>query len=348
MLLNPPRLKWPPDGERDKEGNALPERFVVTSNPHIATTQTTERIMREVMLALLPASAAAVYFFGWRVLAVIAVSMVAAVCTEAIIQKALKQKTTIMDGSAALTGLLLALTLPPTVPLWIPALGAIFAIAIAKQVFGGLGSNPFNPALIGRAFLTASWPKLMSTWKWPHAAQSLVQQLSASDAVSAASDVISSATPLELAKSMEVQVPLEPLFWGNIAGSLGEVSAMALLAGGLYLIIRRIIDWRIPVAYLGTVAVIALISRQDPLFHLLAGGLLLGAFFMATDYVTSPITRKGRVIFAIGAGLLTILFRRYGANSEGVCYSILIMNAFAPTIDRLTVPRIFGEVKGRA
>lgn len=326
----------------------MPERFIVTSGPHIATTQTTERIMREVMLALLPASAAAVYFFGWRVLAVISISMVAAVGTEAIIQKALKQKTTIMDCSAALTGLLLALTLPPMIPLWIPALGSIFAIAIAKQVFGGLGSNPFNPALIGRAFLTASWPALMTTWKWPHAAWSLVQQLSSGDAVSAASDVIGSATPLALAKYMEIQVPLEPLFWGNIAGSLGETSAIALLAGGLYLIIRKIIDWRIPVAYLGTVAVIALVYKQDPFFHLLAGGLLLGAFFMATDYVTSPVTRKGRVIFGIGAGLLTILIRRFGGYPEGVCYSILIMNAFAPTIDRLTVPRIFGEVKGRA
>lgn len=326
----------------------MPERFIVTSGPHIATTQTTERIMREVMLALLPASAAAVYFFGWRVLAVISISMVAAVGTEAIIQKALKQKTTIMDCSAALTGLLLALTLPPMVPLWIPALGSIFAIAIAKQVFGGLGSNPFNPALIGRAFLTASWPALMTTWKWPHAAWSLVQQLSSGDAVSAASDIIGSATPLALAKYMEIQVPLEPLFWGNIAGSLGETSAIALLAGGLYLIIRKIIDWRIPVAYLGTVAVIALVYKQDPFFHLLAGGLLLGAFFMATDYVTSPVTRKGRVIFGIGAGLLTILIRRFGGYPEGVCYSILIMNAFAPTIDRLTVPRIFGEVKGRA
>jgi len=304
--------------------------------------------MREVMFALLPACAAAVYFFGWRVLAVIAVSMAAAVGTEFIIQKALKQKTTIMDGSAALTGLLLALTLSPTVPLWIPVIGSIFAIAIAKQVFGGLGTNPFNPALIGRAFLTGAWPTLMSTWKWPHAARSLVQQLASSDAVSAASDVISSATPLQLVKSMGIQVPLEPMFWGNIAGTLGETSAIALLAGGLYLIIRRVIDWRIPVAYLGTVAAIALIFKQDPVFHLFAGGLLLGAFFMATDYVTSPVTRKGRVIFSILAGVLTILFRRYGAGSEGVCYAILIMNAFAPTIDRLTAPRIFGEVKGRA
>jgi electron transport complex protein RnfD len=326
----------------------LPERFIVTSNPHIATTQTTERIMREVIFALLPATVAAVYFFGWRVLAVIVISMAAAIGTEALLQLALREQIRIKDCSAAVTGLLLALTLPPTVPLWIPACGSIFAIAIAKQVFGGLGTNPFNPALIGRAFLTAAWPSLLNVWKWPHAAQSVVQQLAASDAVSLATEAISSATPLQLAKSMGAQVPLEPMLWGNIAGSLGETSAIALLAGGLYLIIRRIIDWRIPVAYLGTVAVFALIFKQDPLFHLLAGGLLLGAFFMATDYVTSPVTRKGRAIFGIAAGVLTMLFRRFGANPEGVCYSILIMNAFSPMIDRLTVPRIFGEVKRHA
>lgn len=323
----------------------MPQQFQVTPGPHVATTLTTERIMREVFGALVPASIAAVYFFGLHALVVILASIAAAIAVEALIELATRREITIRDGSAAVTGLLLALILPPGIPVWMAVVGSGFSIALGKQVFGGLGANPLNPALIGRAFLTLSWPSAMTTWQWPAAAAKWLTQLHGY------TDAVSSATPLGLLKGAQEiagRIPLSHMLVGDIAGSIGETSAIALLAGGLYLIIRRIIDWRIPVAYLGTVAVLALLYRQNPLFHLLAGGLIIGAFFMATDYVTSPTSSKGRVIFGIGAGVLTMLIRLFGGYPEGVCYSILIMNAFAPLIDRFTAPRIFGEVKKHA
>jgi electron transport complex protein RnfD len=243
----------------------------------------------------------------------------------------------VKDGSAAVTGLLLALTLPPTVHPILPILGAAFAIAIGKQVFGGLGYNPLNPALIGRAFLLASWPNLMTTWQWP--AGSLAWAGRQADAVAGA-------TVLGLVKEgTAVQLPAVQMFLGKMAGSLGETSALALLLGGLLLLAYQIIDWRIPVGYLGTVVLMAFLLGEDPLFQLLAGGLILGAFFMATDYVTTPVTPKGRLIFGIGCGLLTMLIRKYGGFPEGVCYSILLMNVTTPLLDRWTVPKRFGEVK---
>lgn len=336
---------WPDGVRAAKEVTEAVETMlnpevVVSSSPHIRSDVTTEKIMWQVILALAPAACAGVVFFGWHALAVIIVSMMAAMGTEAVTRRTMGRLVTLNDGSAALTGLLLALVIPPGVPLWIPAVGSAFAIAIGKQVFGGLGYNPFNPALLGRAFLLASWPALMTRWQWP--ANSLAWAGSHVDAVAGA-------TILPLVKhgrlaSLGLEIPLSQLFIGNVAGSLGETSALALLLGAAFLLVRGIIDWRIPTAYLGSVAVLALVFGENPLFHLLAGGLLLGAFFMATDYVTTPITPRGRVIFGLGCGLLTMLIRKFGGYPEGVCYSILIMNATVPLLDRYTRPRRFGEV----
>lgn len=311
--------------------------LVVSSSPHIRSPLTVQRVMIDVVLALLPAVAAATYFFGVRALLVIITSALAALLTEAVIMRLRRRPATITDGSALVTGILLAMTLPAGVPPWLPVIGAIVAIALGKQVFGGLGFNTFNPAHIGRAFLLASWPVYMTTWTWP-----------AVRLPWSAVDAVATATPLALWKLEGVKTAYLDLLAGNVGGSLGETSAIALLIGGLYLVWRGLIDWRIPVSYFGTVVVLALITGQDPLFHLLAGGLMIGALFMATDYVTTPVTKRGRVVFGIGCGILTMGIRLYGGYPEGVCYSILIMNAAVPLIERYTKPRRFGEVKARA
>lgn len=314
---------------------------IISVPPHIRSELTTQRIMWLVAVSLSPAALAGVLFFGWRALGIILFSIFSAVVTEYLCQKMMGRPVTVSDGSAVLTGLLLALVIPPTVPFWIPVLGSAFAIAVGKQVFGGLGHNLFNPALLGRAFLLASWPVLLTTWKWP------------ADALSWAgsrADAVSGATALGLLRTGlfsdgNVSIPYSQLFIGNISGSLGETSALALIIGAAFLLAFKIIDWRIPLGYLGTVLLLTVIRGQDPLFHLLAGGLLLGAFFMATDYVTTPVTPAGRLIFGIGCGLLTVLIRSFGGYPEGVCYSILIMNATTPLLDRFTVPKRFGEVR---
>ncbi|MGQ9778963.1 MAG: RnfABCDGE type electron transport complex subunit D [Bacillota bacterium] len=324
----------------------MPEtEYVVSPAPHLLAPTDVTRLMAAVVAALLPAVAAAVYFFGWRALAVVAVSVLTAVVVEAVCVRLAGRKF-VMDGSAALTGLLLAMVIPPDVPLWLPVIGAGFAIAVGKQIFGGLGHNPLNPALLGRALLLVSWPTIMTTWRWPEGALAWAAGATKPAAVA-------TATPLYLAKSgtlakLGVKIPYLQLFLGNRAGSLGETSVLALLLGGLFLIAIKVIDWRIPLSYLGSVAALALLFGEDPLFHLLTGGLMLGAFFMATDYVTSPLTKRGRVIFGLGCGLLTMLIRRYGGYPEGVCYAILIMNATVPLLERATMPRRFGEVKARA
>ena len=316
-------------------------QIIVTAPPHVRKMPSTRMIMFEVIMALLPAVIGAVYFFGINSLAVIAVCVFSAVISEAFIHTVLlKRELTIGDGSAALTGLLLALTLPPLPlkDLWMAGVGSIVAIGLGKMIFGGLGYNVFNPALIGRAFLLASWPVVMTTWVWPKSAAAFLQN--------AGLDAVSTATPLALAKLKGIELDWRQLFIGNVAGSIGETSALLLLLGAAYLLIRRIIDWRIPGAYILTVAVLApLMTNQGILFHLFAGGLMLGAFFMATDYVTTPVTKTGRLIFGIGCGILTVLIRRFGGYPEGVCYSILLMNALTPLIDSMTKPRRFGEVK---
>jgi electron transport complex protein RnfD len=322
----------------------LDEQMVVSPAPHVSDLLTTEKAMRQVGLALAPATLFSIWVFGWRALLLIVLSTGTAVLTEYLIQKLRKKPITIADGSAALTGLLLALTVTPVLPGWMIVIGAVVAIALAKHIFGGLGHNPFNPALIGRAFLLASWPVAMTTWTWPQHALGWA---------GAKVDTVAGATALNLDKigtlnQLHLKIPYSQLFLGNIAGSLGETSALLLLLGGLYLLWAKVIDWRIPVSFIGTVAVLSLVFQKDPLFQILAGGVFLGAFFMATDWVTSPVTPKGRIYFGIGCGTLTMLIRTFGGYPEGVCYSILLMNAVTPLLDRMTVPKRFGEVKQRA
>ncbi|HOJ76816.1 MAG TPA: RnfABCDGE type electron transport complex subunit D [Bacillota bacterium] len=318
-------------------------QVVVSPAPHITDVLTTEKAMRLVMIALLPATLFSIWNFGFKALVLIIVSMITAIGTEFVIQKLTKKTITVNDGSAALTGLLLALTVTPELPVLIIVVGAVVAIALGKHIFGGLGYNLFNPALIGRAFMLASWPAAMITWSWPKNGLAWA---------GANADAIAGATVLNLEKAgilqkMGLKVPYLNLLIGNISGSLGETSTLLLLLGGLFLIITKVIDWRIPVSYLSSVLILSLIFQKDPLLYLMAGGLMLGAFFMATDWVTSPITKKGRIYFGIGCGIITVIIRIFGGYPEGVCYSILIMNAVTPLLDRLTIPKRFGEVKAR-
>jgi electron transport complex protein RnfD len=287
--------------------------------------------MYTVVFALLFPTGAGVYFFGYHALSVIAVSIVAATLTEYAVKR-LRKRAFVMDGSAVVTGLLLALILPPMIPLWMAAVGSVFSIAIVKEAFGGLGHNIFNPSLGGRAFLAACFSVKMTTWVLP---------------MGFGTDAVTTATPLSSSFIWEGdKLSLyRDLFLGSIGGSIGETSALLILIGGILLIVLRIISWRIPVAYIGTVAILTLILGDDVIHHLLAGGLMLGAFFMATDYVTSPITEKGRIIFGIGAGILTVVIRHFGGLPEGVCYSILFMNAITPLIDRYVKVRPYGLVK---
>lgn len=312
--------------------------FRVTSSPHIRSGETTQRIMLDVIIALLPALFAGIYYFGMRSLIVTLVSVVFAVAAEVAMQKILKRPVTVNDLSAVVTGILLAFNVPSTAPLWMVAIGSIFAIAVAKHCFGGLGHNFINPALAARAMLLASWPVRMTS----------------SAFLTPGADAVSSATPLAALSlgTLDTLPSIMDLFVGNVAGCIGETSALALLIGGLYLVYRGVISLRTPVAYIGTVAILSFIlGGFDPyiaIYHVLAGGLFLGAIFMATDYSSSPMTAKGQIIMGLGAGILTTLIRFYGAYPEGVSYSILLMNVATPLIDRFTMPKKFGEVKKSA
>ena len=302
-------------------------QLTVSLSPHVRSGATTRRIMLDVCLALLPAVIFAVYWFGFGVLLTVLLSVASAILSEFLMEKALRRPVTIDDGSAAVTGLLLALTLPAGTPWYVPVLGSVFAICIAKQVFGGLGDNFVNPALAGRAFLLASFPAAMTTYP-------LV------------ADAVTSATPLssEFAGSVDYL----QAFIGRIGGCIGEVSTLVLLIGAAYLLIRRVIDWRIPLSYLGTMALLTVIGGGNVLDSVLLGGTVLGAFFMATDYVTSPVTSWGRVIYGVGIGIINYTIRRWGAYPEGTTYAILLMNIAAPLIERFTRPRKYGEVKRHA
>jgi len=297
----------------------------VASSPHISHDDNIPKIMYKVVLALVPAALAGIIFFGIRAALIYTVSILTSVITEYLFMKIRKKPIAINDGSAAVTGLLLALTLPPYLPLWMAAVGAAVAIGLGKMVYGGLGSNVFNPALVGRAFLLITFPVAMTTWS--------------------AADAVSSATPLNLLKMQGETTEYLKLLLGNVGGSLGETSAVAILLGGAYLLYSMLIDWRIPAAFLGTTVSFVLLSGGDPIVHLLSGGLLLGAFFMATDMVTTPLTRKGKWIFGIGCGLITAIIRLYGGYPEGVMFSILLMNAVTPVINRYTRPKMYGRVK---
>ena len=318
-------------------------RLKVHASPHIFHHQNLKFVMYAVIITLLPALGGSVYFFGLRALYLVLLSVAAAVSAEVICQLAYKKPITITDGSAIITGILLAFNLPPGVPYWMPVVGSVFAIVVAKQFFGGLGYNFINPALAGRAFLMASWPVSM-THDWLAPASGTISGL----------DGITRATPLNLIKAADVDPSiitrltstesLQHLFFGNVGGCLGETSALLLLIGGIALLVLKIIDYRITFSYIGTVAVLALIlpTRGTVPFHLLSGGLLLGAFFMATDLVTSPVTKRGRWIFGIGCGVFTMLIRIFGGYPEGVSYSILFMNVWTPFIDRYTRGKRFG------
>ncbi|MDI3477773.1 MAG: H+/Na+-translocating ferredoxin:NAD+ oxidoreductase subunit [Thermoanaerobacterium sp.] len=311
----------------------MENKLYVTSSPHFRSEDSVERIMLDVVIALMPALIAGIIIFGIRALFITVLCVAFSVATEAIIQILTHKEVTINDFSAVVTGILLAFNLPVSIPWWIAAIGSIFAIAIVKQVFGGLGHNFMNPALAARAFLLASWPVPMSHFTI---------------------DGIASATPLAIIKGTEASGELPSLFnmfIGLKGGTIGEVSIFALLIGAVYLLIRKVITLRIPLSYILTVAVLTWVLGKnglftgDPLYHIMAGGLILGAFFMATDYVTSPVTPKGQIIFGIGCGIFTSIIRLYGGYPEGVSYSILLMNIATPIIDKYTAPKVFGEVK---
>ena len=312
----------------------MQNKFAVTSSPHLRDKATSQRIMQEVCLALAPAGVASVILFGWQAAILIAICVATCVLSEFLWQKVTKQKVTVSDWSAVVTGLLLAYNLPATAPWWMAVIGSVIAIVLVKQLFGGIGSNFMNPALTARAVLFISWSSLMSA--------------SNPAPLMAGIDVLSGATPLNALNAGSFEgLSLMNLLMGTHGGMLGETCALALILGGLYLCVRGIADWRIPASFIGTVFVCYLLKdgAEMALYQLLAGGLLLGAFFMATDYATSPITRTGRVVFGIGCGLLLFVIRAFANYPEGCSFAILFMNVATPMIDRFTAPRPFGEVK---
>lgn len=311
----------------------MKNKLVVSVSPHLHKDESVSKIMWMVILSLIPAGAAGVFIFGIQALWIIILGIISAVITEGVLQLLTRRKMTVLDGSAILTGLLLAYNLPPKVPFWLPIIGSSFAIAVGKQVFGGLGQNIFNPALVGRVFIMASWPKYMTTF---------IKPLNY--------DAVTSATPLAIIKEGKIleNISSLDLFLGKKGGCIGEVCILALVLGAIFLLFRGYISWHIPLNYIVTTGLVTYIFGQkglfsgDWLFHILSGGLILGAFFMATDYVTSPLTRKGQVIFGIGCGLITAIIRLWGGYPEGVSYAILMMNAATPVIDRYTKNRIYG------
>lgn len=307
--------------------------FAVSGTPHVRSKESIQSIMRDVIIALVPATAAGIYYFGLRALILIVAAIISAVFFEWLYEKITKKPVTINDLSAVVTGLLLAMNLPASAPVWVAIVGSAFAIIFAKQLFGGLGQNFINPALAGRAFLLASYPTEMTTWVVPNGL---------------AADAATYATPLAQLKNGALDASLKQLVIGQVGGTIGETCAIALIIGGIYLLYKHVISWKIPVIYIATVFILfAVIGRHGmrmPLQEIFAGGVMLGGIFMATDYASSPVTPKGQVIFAVGAGLLTYLIRTFGGYPEGVSYSILIMNCCVPLIERFTEPTIFGAL----
>lgn len=310
------------------EAITLDKKLLMSAAPHIKSNQTTRKVMLDVIIALTPAMIGSIYYYKLNAAILILASIISAVAFEALTQKVFKKPIQIGDLSAVVTGILLAFNLPANAPWWVAVFGSAFAIIIVKECFGGIGSNFMNPALAARAALVASWPGIMSEYVNP--------------------DLVVTATPLALMEKGSMPPSIQRMFLGDIAGSLGETSALLLLIGAAYLLIKQIIDWRIPVAYLVSTAAMLLVLGVSPdmlIYHILGGGLILGAFFMATDYSSSPVTKKGRIIFGIGCGILTALIRVKGGMPEGVSYSILLMNIATPIIERFTKPKVFGEVK---
>ncbi len=312
----------------------MAEKLVVSSSPHIKTPESVEFIMRDVLIALIPPFAVSLWLWGVQSLYMVMVAVVVAMLTETLlIYKSVSLEKIKGDWSAAVTGVLFGLSLPPATPWWIVATGAFVAIAIGKQLFGGLGYNIFNPALVGRAFVVISWPAHMTHWTPPF------EQV----------DATTTATPLAVAADFVGEGFIDAfsrydLFIGTVPGSVGETSVLAILIGGVFLIYKGHIDIRVPLGFMGTVAVIALITGSDIVYHLMSGSALFAAVFMATCMVTSPLTKTGKLIFGIGCGFFTVLFRLFGEIPEGVTYAVLLMNALVPFIDKFTVPKIYGEV----
>lgn len=299
--------------------------------PHIRTSETVESVMYDVVIALIPAFLMAFYSFGVRALILTSVAVLSCMVTEYICQKVLKQDINIFDGSAIITGILFAFVVPVIMPLQYVVVGSVVAIALGKMVYGGLGHNIFNPALVGRAFVQASWPVAITTFAYDGKAGATVL------------DAMKRGIPLTDALLNNGNQYLE-VFIGRMGGCLGETSSLALLLGGIYLVYKKHIDWKVPAVMIGTVFVLTALMGADPVMQIFSGGLFLGAFFMATDMVTSPVTDKGRVIFALGLGILISLIRMKGGYPEGTAYAILIMNGVVPLIDRYIRPKKFGEM----
>ena len=329
-------------------------KLLVQPAPLLKQSMSTVQSMRDVLYALLPATLAAIWLFGLGALLVLLACILGAVFTEWIFSPAEQRSVRLLDTSGVLTGLLLGLSLPPALPLWMAFLGGVVSIGLGKLIWGGLGQNLFNPALVGRAFLLATFPNAMTTWSSQLSGEGFFQWHPSNLALPFMQpeyDMLSAATPLGLMKFEQQPTALLDLMLGNTAGCLGETSGLLLLAGGVFLLLRRDIDWRIPTGILLSVAVLsgvlyALDAARfpDPLFAVFSGGLLLGAFYMATDPVTSPLTPRGAWIFALGVGLLVVVIRLFGGFPEGVMYAILLMNAATPLIDRFIQPRLFGKV----
>jgi electron transport complex protein RnfD len=325
--------------------------LTVSGSPHVYNESSVNKIMWGVVISLIPAALVSIWYFGLGSLVLMLTAVVFCILFEYLIQKyILKENPTVNDGSAVITGILLAFNVPSNLPLWQMIIGALVAIGIAKMTYGGLGKNPFNPALIGRIFLLISFPVDMTSWPLPVANRFvLTDAITGPTALGTLKEGLNNG---ETVSQLSAKLPdYAGLLIGNIGGSMGEISALAIIAGGLYMLYKKIITWHIPVAYLLTVfiftGILHLINPEqyiDPLFHLLAGGLMLGAIYMATDMVTSPMTYKGMLVFGLGCGILTALIRIFGAYPEGVAFSILIMNAFVPLINRGFKPKRFGEV----
>ena len=327
------------------------EHFILSSSPHAHANSSVSRIMLDVIIALLPTTAMGIFFFGMPAVWTVATCVATCVLTEALCRMAMKRESTVGDLSAVVTGLLLALNLPAGIPLWMAVVGSVFAIGVSKQVFGGLGMNPFNPALAARAFMLISFTGPMTTWLKPFWWRTPEAVTTATPLATMktwfAAEATASATPHGLCNSACTGVPgLWDMAIGNIPGCIGEVSAIALAIGAAYLLWRKVITWHIPVAFIATVFVYSLVAGGAPaMMQVLTGGVMIGAFFMATDYVTSPTTARGKLIFGFGCGLLCMLIRQFGGYPEGCSFAILIMNSVCPLINRWTQPRPFGEVR---
>ena len=325
-------------------------KLIASSSPHIRSNEDTRSIMLDVIIALMPALIMGIYVFGWRALTVTLVSVAACVVWEWLYRKVMKKTNSIGDLSAVVTGILLAFVCPVQIPYWMIVIGAFFSIVLVKQLYGGIGCNFLNPALAGRAILLASYASVMAG-NWVKVGEKAL-------VVGSNADIVTAATPMMLMKGVDAAgwetltntYTLGDMFIGRIGGSLGEVSSLMLLLGGIYLLLRKVISWHTPVAYIGTVAVLTLISAPAGmsavdfmLYNVFGGGLMLGAIFMATDYVTSPMTSKGMIIYGIGIGILTVVIRQWGGYPEGVSFAILIMNAFTPLINNYIKPKRFGN-----